>query len=46
LNLRAGDQQKPAYLNLNPNAVVPTLVDSGAVILEIQSRVKTILASF
>ena len=34
LNLRAGDQQRPAYLKLNPNAVVPTLVDNGAVIIE------------
>ena len=34
LNLRAGDQQKPEYLELNPNAVVPTLVDAGMVIIE------------
>lgn len=34
LNLRAGDQQKPEYLKLNPNALVPTLVDDGAVIIE------------
>ena len=34
LNLRAGDQQRPEYLKLNPNAVVPTLVDDGAVIIE------------
>jgi glutathione S-transferase len=34
LNLRAGDQQKPEYLKLNPNAVVPTVVDNGAVIIE------------
>lgn len=34
LNLRAGDQQKPEYLKLNPNAVVPTLVDDGTVIIE------------
>ena len=34
LNLRAGDQQKPEYLKLNPNAVVPTLVDNAAVIIE------------
>ena len=26
LDLRAGDQQKPEYVKLNPNAVVPTLV--------------------
>ena len=34
LNLRAGDQQKPEYVKLNPNAVVPTLVDDGNVIIE------------
>jgi len=34
LNLRAGDQQKPDYVKLNPNAVVPTLVDDGKVIIE------------
>lgn len=34
LNLRAGDQQKPEYIKLNPNAVVPTLVDDGNVIIE------------
>ena len=34
LNLRAGDQQKPEYLKLNANAVVPTLVDNGTVIIE------------
>lgn len=34
LNLRAGDQQKPEFLKLNPNAVVPTLVDNGTVIIE------------
>lgn len=34
LDLRAGDQQKPEYLKLNPNAVVPTLVDDGTVIIE------------
>jgi glutathione S-transferase len=34
LNLRSGDQQKPEYLKLNPNAVVPTLVDNGTVIIE------------
>ena len=35
LDLRAGDAQKPEYLKLNPNAVVPTLVDNGRVIIEL-----------
>jgi glutathione S-transferase len=34
LNLRAGDQQQPEYLKLNPNALVPTLVNDGTVIIE------------
>jgi len=34
LNLRAGDQQKPDYVKLNPNMVVPTLVHDGTVIVE------------
>lgn len=34
LNLRAGDQHKPDYLKLNPNGVVPTLVDDGRVMIE------------
>ena len=34
LNLRAGEQQKTEYLKLNPNAVVPTLVDRDTVIIE------------
>ena len=34
LNLRRGDQQKPDYVKLNPNAVVPTLVDDDTVIIE------------
>jgi len=34
LDLRAGDQQKPEYTKLNPNAVVPTLVDNGAMVIE------------
>ncbi|MGZ8445922.1 MAG: glutathione S-transferase family protein, partial [Candidatus Binatia bacterium] len=34
LNLRAGDQQQPEYLKLNSNAVVPTLVDNGTVVIE------------
>lgn len=34
IDLRAGDQFDPDYLKLNPNAVVPTLVDSGDVVIE------------
>jgi glutathione S-transferase len=34
LDLRKGDQFDPAYLKLNPNAVVPTLVHDGQVIPE------------
>jgi len=34
LDLRAGDQQKPDYLKLNPRGVVPTLVDRGRAVRE------------
>lgn len=34
LDLRALDQQKPEYLKLNPNAVVPTLQHDDLVIIE------------
>jgi glutathione S-transferase len=34
MNLRAGDAQRPEYVKLNPNQVVPTLVDEGRVIIE------------
>lgn len=34
LDLRARDQHKPAYLKLNPGAVVPTLVHDGFVVIE------------
>jgi glutathione S-transferase len=34
LNLRAADQQQPAYLKLNPNGVVPTLAHDGTVVIE------------
>jgi glutathione S-transferase len=34
LDLRAGDTQKPDYLKLNPNAVVPTLVYDQRVLIE------------
>ncbi|NQV55236.1 MAG: glutathione S-transferase family protein [Rhodospirillales bacterium] len=34
LDLRAADQLKPEYLKMNPNGVVPTLVDFGQVIIE------------
>jgi glutathione S-transferase len=34
LDLFSGDQLKPDYLALNPNGVVPTIVDDGAVITD------------
>jgi glutathione S-transferase len=34
LNLRGGDAQKPEYLKLNPNAVVPTIVQNGRPLIE------------
>lgn len=34
IDLRAGDQFDPDYLKLNPNAVVPTLVDGEDVVIE------------
>lgn len=34
LNLRAGDSQKPDYVKLNPNKVVPTLVHNGRPVIE------------
>jgi glutathione S-transferase len=34
LNLRAGDQNAQEYLKLNPNGVVPTIVDRGRPIIE------------
>ncbi|HVZ53694.1 MAG TPA: glutathione S-transferase family protein [Pseudolabrys sp.] len=34
LNLRAGDSQKPEYVKLNPNKVVPTLVHDGYPVIE------------
>ncbi len=34
LDLQRGDQHRPEYLKLNPNAVVPTLVHDGRVVIE------------
>jgi glutathione S-transferase len=34
VNLRAGEQNSPEYLRLNPKGVVPTLVDRGQPIIE------------
>src|SRR6185437_13912662 len=34
LNLRGGDAQKSDYLKLNPNAVVPTIVQDGRPLIE------------
>ena len=33
-----GDQFDPGYMKLNPNAVVPTLVHDGRVVIEIDRR--------
>ena len=34
VNLQTGEQFDPAYLKLNPNAVVPTIVHEGRVLIE------------
>jgi glutathione S-transferase len=34
VDLRAGDQKKPAFLKINPNGKVPVLVHDGVVIFE------------
>jgi glutathione S-transferase len=34
VNLQTGEQFDPAYMKLNPNAVVPTLVHDGKVLIE------------
>lgn len=34
LDLRAGDATRPEYLKLNPNGVIPTLVDHGVPLIE------------
>lgn len=34
LNLRAGDAQRPEYVALNPNQLVPTLVHRGRAVIE------------
>ncbi len=37
LNLKNGDQRKPAYLALNPMGKVPTLVDGATVVWEVSA---------
>jgi glutathione S-transferase len=34
LNLQRGDQHRPEYAQLNPNEVVPTLLDDGRIVIE------------
>ena len=34
INLHTGEQFNPEYMNLNPNAVVPTIVHDGKVLIE------------
>jgi glutathione S-transferase len=34
MDLRAGDQFKPDYVKLNPNAIIPTLVHDGIPVIE------------
>lgn len=34
INLKTGEQNDPEYLKLNPNGVVPTLVDDGFIVME------------
>ena len=34
LNLQAGEQRRPAYLTVNPNGTVPTLVDGDLTLFE------------
>lgn len=34
LDLFSGDQLKPDYLKLNPNGVVPTIIDDGEIIID------------
>jgi len=34
LDLFSGDQLKPDYLAINPNGVVPTIIDDGAIVTD------------
>jgi len=34
LDLFSGDQLKPEYLAINPNGVVPSIIDDGSVVID------------
>ena len=40
IDILRGDQFDPAYVKLNPKAVVPTLVDDGKVIVEFERHLR------
>jgi glutathione S-transferase len=46
LDLEAGEHKRPAYLKLNPNGTVPTLVDDGLVLFESAAIVQYLADKF
>ena len=46
IDILRGDQFDPAYVKLNPKAVVPTLVDDGKVIVEFECYLRISRRSF